>query len=577
MQRALVVGASGHIGNAVVRELLARGCAVTAARRGRSAARNLAGLAVRDALGDADHPATLDAWVAGHDLVVDAAAPYPLTLADTGAIAASERRAVALVDAVARHRTRLVHVGSFVTALGNDDTGRPRVPGQRLDAELHPYFAAKRAGEAVFSAAARAGAPITIVQPTTCLGPWDCRPSTMCLVPRVLAGQVPAVPSHVINVIDVRDVARAVVAAATGEPREPPLLLSGHNVGLPELCALIGELAGTRVTTRGVPAAAARAGAWLVELAAPGAEMPPVLLPTLLALRQSALSVGAAQRALGASPRPLSVTLRDAIAWHRDQPPGEPTGGDPVEPGPGSPGRPRVRRPRPARIAPVRDASGMFRIGSGVVASSTDNPAGVEPAAPPGPPAWPGEGPVGRAMQAGYDVVEKAVQRGFGLARDPSPWAPSWHPSWIATWPGQPASASGDAWNGAWTTGRWIDAMTGALARWAAAPRPASPPIAAPAPGPEAPRAVRLAVELRTARAAEVELDVSVDPGSALEVHGLAATAAAAPPIRDVAVELVDGRVVIALGALDDHPAGTYVGAVLTAGKPCGMLRVRLT
>jgi len=318
-RRALVLGGSGHLGNAVVRELLARGCAVTAARRGRTAARNLDGLAVADAVGDADHLATLDGWVAGHDLVVDAAAPYPLTLAERSGAATAARRAAILVDAIARHRARLVHLGSFVTGLGTDAAGRPREPGQRLDSELHPYFAAKRAGEAVLSAAARAGAPITIVHPTTCMGPWDSRPSAMCLVPRVLAGRVPVVPACLINVVDVRDVARAVVAAAGADPPPAPIRVTGHNIAIAELCALIGELAGAPVTTRAIPAPVARAAAWAVELAAPTGVTPSPLLPTLLALRQAALGVSVAQRALGAAPRPLSVTVRDAIAWYRDR------------------------------------------------------------------------------------------------------------------------------------------------------------------------------------------------------------------------------------------------------------------
>jgi len=316
-RRALVLGGSGHVGNAVTRELLARGHAVTVARRGRTTATNLAGLPVSHALGDADHPATIDGWVRGHDLVVDAAAPYPLALGDRGGVATAARRATILVDAIGRHEARLVHLGSFVTGLGTDETGRPREPGQRLDSELHPYFAAKRAGEAVFAAAGRAGADVTVVQPTTCLGPWDSRPSAMCLVPRVLAGQLPVVPSHMINVVDVRDVARAVVAAAGGE-RQPPLRITGHNVGIAELCALIGELAGRRVEPRVVPAAIARGAAWAFELV-PGGGMPPLLLPTLLALRQAALQVSATQRALGAAPRPLSETLRAAIAWYRER------------------------------------------------------------------------------------------------------------------------------------------------------------------------------------------------------------------------------------------------------------------
>jgi dihydroflavonol-4-reductase len=327
-RRALVLGASGHLGSAVVRELLARGYLVTAARRGRTPAQSLAGLPVVDALGDADHAATVDSWVGGHELVVDAAAPYPLTLADRGGAAAAARRAAILVGAITRHRARLVHIGSLVTRLGTDDSGRPREPGQRLDSQLHPYFAAKRAGEAVLGEAARAGAPITIVHPAVCLGPWDSRPSAMCLVPSVIAGRVPAAPSHMINVVDVRDVARAVVAAGAGDPRGEPLRVTGHNVGIPELCALIGELAGIRVMTRAFPAAAARAAAWATawatDLAAPARAMPPLLLVTLLALRQTSLPVGAAQRALGAAPRPLSATLRDAIAWHRATDPARP-------------------------------------------------------------------------------------------------------------------------------------------------------------------------------------------------------------------------------------------------------------
>jgi nucleoside-diphosphate-sugar epimerase len=149
----------------------------------------------------------------------------------------------------------------------------------------------------------------------------------MCLVPSVIAGRVPAAPSHMINVVDVRDVARAVVAAGAGDHRGEPLRVTGHNVGIPELCALIGELAGIRVTTRAFPAAAVRAAAWAAawatDLAAPALAAPPLLV-TLLALRQTSLAVGAAQRALGAAPRPLSATLRDAIAWHRETDPARP-------------------------------------------------------------------------------------------------------------------------------------------------------------------------------------------------------------------------------------------------------------
>ncbi|HEX8111464.1 MAG TPA: hypothetical protein VF516_27225, partial [Kofleriaceae bacterium] len=66
--------------------------------------------------------------------------------------------------------------------------------------------------------------------------------------------------------------------------------------------------------------------------------------------------------------------------------------------------------------------------------------------------------------------------------------------------------------------------------------------------------------------------------GGALEVHGLLApAAAAAPPITDVTVAVAGGTVTVAIGAIDHHPAGTYAGAVLAAGRACGTLTVRLS
>jgi dihydroflavonol-4-reductase len=317
--RALVIGASGHLGNAMVRELLGRGYQVTAARRGRSDARNLAGLAVADVHGDADAGATLDAWVAGHQLVVDAASPYPLGTDERSAVAVAGRRAAALVAATLRHRARLVHVSAFVTRLEVDAAGHRHGWRQRIEASLHPYFAAKHTAEALLLDAGRAGAPISIVNPTLCLGPWDGKSPQLALVPRLLAQRVPAVPAHLVNVVDVRDVARCAIEAAERGVTGEPLLVAGHNIGLPALCAMICELAGVASTPWSVPLAAGTAAAWAAELARVVTRAPvtPPLLPVLLVGRHVPLQVPPAQRALGAAPRPLSTTLRDAIAWHR--------------------------------------------------------------------------------------------------------------------------------------------------------------------------------------------------------------------------------------------------------------------
>ncbi len=265
--------------------------------------------------------------------------------------------------------------------------------------------------------------------------------------------------------------------------------------------------------------------------------------------------------------------------------------------------RERIRRPEPARTDPVRNASSAVRGG----ASATDAArAEAGRAAPSNPFAWPDDDPVSRAVRAGYEVVEQAVRRGFGLGRAPSPGA-------------APGAASGGApgapwlpWDAAsplrsmspWATGPWVDAMTSAFTMWAqwiegwssaarslaggappgdaglgAWPAGVSPPspVSSSTPAPVAAGPVQLVVELRTARAATVQLDLAPGAGGALEVHGLLAPpVAAAPPITEVTVAVSGGAVTVALGGIEQHPAGIYAGAVLAAGRACGTLTVRL-
>jgi hypothetical protein len=267
----------------------------------------------------------------------------------------------------------------------------------------------------------------------------------------------------------------------------------------------------------------------------------------------------------------------------------------------------------------VRNISGAFRNGDSAApaappaapADSPAAPAAPGPAAAANPFAWSGDDPVSRAVRAGCDVVEKAVRRGFGLGRDPSaspaglPWLP-WAGGPLSGSPtGSFSGASAGPWMGGWTTGQWVDTMTTAFTQWTQwidawsamarsslpgggeapaswAPAPSRPgaPGAAPSPAPSAaPAALRLTVELRSPRAVTVELDLpsGAAPGTALEVHGLLAPpAAAAPPITDVSLVVTDGGVSVALGSLDQHPAGSYAGAVLAAGRACGTLTVRL-
>ena len=317
--KAVVIGATGHVGNAVVRALLERGIEVTATSRRREPAFNLAGLPVHFAPGDSALPGQFDAWIAGQDIVVDAAAPYPLSVlqSDPYFVLDAVQRTRNLLEAVFKHGARLASIGSYVTVAS---------PQKGLDALryevmrfAHPYFAVKEAIEAETINAAHSGIKAVMLNPSMCIGPWDLRQREFCLVPRLLMGEVPAMTDQILNLIDVRDVADAVIAALEIEKYGDPIPLSGHNISVEMLFSWICEIGEVRPPRTYIPASLAVAGSYCAELALGllGQSTP---LPSVFLMLASAFDCPAPDRRqleLGLAQRPLYETLLDAIEWYR--------------------------------------------------------------------------------------------------------------------------------------------------------------------------------------------------------------------------------------------------------------------
>jgi hypothetical protein len=240
----------------------------------------------------------------------------------------------------------------------------------------------------------------------------------------------------------------------------------------------------------------------------------------------------------------------------------------------------RPRRPEVGRTGPIRNLGGLFRSpghgtpgpGPGSPASSPDIP---RPLAP--------DEAVARAVRAGFEVAEQAVRRGLGGAR--------------AAFGGDDGTGeAGGEWSTGWTAGPYVDAVAGAATRWidawaslvqqaitvgGAAARSAVPARPA-APGestPSSTSATRLVVEVRSRRAASVQLDLTAPHGGALATHGLhAPPALGAPALTEVALTVDgDGRLRVRVEVPDTQPAGAYVGAVVTSsGDAIGTIAVRL-
>jgi dihydroflavonol-4-reductase len=319
----LVLGVTGHIGNAVSRELLSRGHQVTGVSRGGRPSWNLTDVRIRHIRGDIGDGKRLDSWLKGHDAIVDAAAPYPIALAHHREATLStllrdiDRRTRALLKATRRRGVCLVCVSSFST-LPQRRFGIDQI-ATGLMRQLHPYFAVKERIEDTMLAAAAVGQPVIVVNPTGCLGPWDMKERNRCFVPALLRGEIPSSTDQMLNVIDVRDAAVGVVAALEARRSGEPIALIGHNISNDILFRWICEIGGVKAPPIISPASAGVIATYLTEmtLGAFDIETPLPALIAMLTYMHGYLTPSVAQVELGVLLRPLSATLLDTIEWYR--------------------------------------------------------------------------------------------------------------------------------------------------------------------------------------------------------------------------------------------------------------------
>jgi len=159
--RAVVLGATGHIGAHIVRALLADGHRVRAAYRSTRFLSVLDGLSIERVRVDLDTLQGLAEALEGCDWVFHAAGYYPpLFGRRRHAVAQGVEATRRLIDALHRARPhRIVFTSSAATLQG----GGPR-----------PLYAAvKRAMEHEMVGACATGLPAVIVNPSVCLGEYD--------------------------------------------------------------------------------------------------------------------------------------------------------------------------------------------------------------------------------------------------------------------------------------------------------------------------------------------------------------------------------------------------------------------
>jgi len=321
----LVTGASGFVGSAVARALLAAGEPVRALVRPNSV-RGLPGdLPLEPVTGDLDDPQSLARAVAGCSALFHVAADYRLWVPEPEAMYRTNVEGTrALLCAAAEAGVGRIVYTSSVATLGLCAGGSPAdetTPSALGDMIGHykrsKYLAERAVGELI----ERHGLPAVIVNPSAPVGPRDARPTpTGRMVLEAARGRLPAYVDTGLNVVHVDDVAAGHLLAFERGRIGERYILGGDNLGLGEILAMIARLVGRRPPGVRLPAGALMPIAVLAEALARLRRSGEPLVTTdgvRLARKRMYFSSAKAERELGYRARPAEAALRDAIEWYR--------------------------------------------------------------------------------------------------------------------------------------------------------------------------------------------------------------------------------------------------------------------
>lgn len=245
---SLVTGASGFVGSHVARMLVKRGEQVHVFVRAQSNLRALEGLPVNKVYGDLRNRGSLHAAMQGVDRVFHVAADYRLGASNPQEIYdANVDGTRNLLEAAAQAGVkRVVFTSSVATIAVERDGAMPSETTEaRLDEMIGHYKRSKFLAEQEALQAARKGAPVVVVNPTTPVGPGDWKPTpTGRIIVDFLNGRMPAYVETGLNWVPVEDVAEGHwIAVERGRAGER-YILGGRNLLLKEVLDTLARVSG---------------------------------------------------------------------------------------------------------------------------------------------------------------------------------------------------------------------------------------------------------------------------------------------------------------------------------------------
>lgn len=321
----LITGATGFLGSAVLRRLVATDHDVRALVRPGSDRRNLADVSVETIEGDLTDLASLKRALTGCRALFHVAADYRLWTPDPDVayrVNVDGTRALMLA-ALDAGVGRIVYTSSVATlGLTSDGTPADEQTPVSLDDMVGHYKRSKYLAEdAVKTLVRERGLPAVIVNPSAPVGPRDIKPTpTGRMIRDAASGRMPAFVDTGLNVVHVDDVAAGHLAAFERGSMGERYILGGEDMTLQQILTEVCRLSGRKPPRVRLPHGLILPVAYAAEAWAAVTKHEPVVTVTgvRLAKKRMFFCWDKARRELGYTAQPASQALADAVRWFRD-------------------------------------------------------------------------------------------------------------------------------------------------------------------------------------------------------------------------------------------------------------------
>jgi dihydroflavonol-4-reductase len=322
--KVLLTGATGFLGSEIARELVRQGHALRVLVRKTSKLDGLAGLTYEKVEGDLNDAASVDRALDGVDALIHTAGNTSARRRDRDVIyhVNVEGTRTVLAGAAARKTARVVVTSSVVSVGAStepvtlDESATWNVGGRG-----YHYVDSKRKAEEIALEHAKQGMNLVVLNPSMILGPGDVYLTSTKIVLEYLHGRNRVWFPGGLSYCDVREVARAHVAALTKGRAGERYIVAGPNATYKELQDTLFQITGLYKPLH-VPyflvlaaAAVSQAIAAITPHSLEELNLPMIRHGRLYSYYDSSKAV----RELGYVVRPFDEMLRDTVRDHVDR------------------------------------------------------------------------------------------------------------------------------------------------------------------------------------------------------------------------------------------------------------------